>query len=655
MVMKGTNARGSRLLVRSLYGLVVAGLFASGATVAAAAGRDWSVYGGDSGNSRYSSLAQITPGNVSRLTPAWTWDSKEPAVSFETTPLVIGRVMYVSTPRERVVALDKDTGAEIWSFDPKVASPSTHRGVSYWPGDAKNPPRIVFGTSDGKMFALDASTGAPIASFGQGGVIDFKARLGGSPRVLSGFSSPPVIYKDLVIFGPRTAESGPAGPDAAIRAIDVRTGKQVWQFHTLPRPGEPGYDTWGPDFWKTGGGPSAWAPFTLDLERGVVFVPVGNPTGGGDPDGRKGNNLYSDSLVALNAATGKLLWSYQMVHHDIWDYDMPASPTLVTVVRNGRKIPAVAQITKNSLLFILDRATGKPIFGVEERPVPTGAASGEALSPTQPFPLKPEPLARQSITPAEVSRLSPESEAYCRDLLADRDSGGPFVPRGPRGAVFFPSTIGGGNWGGVSYDAAHGLIFVNSSSLGAISSPRAVSSDETIPAAAPGTRPAAARRPTGNRFIDEDRYPCNQPPWGQLFAIDANSGNIVWRTVLGGYKALEAKGVTDAGAVNTGPSLITAGGVLFIGATNDGRFRAFDARSGKLLWTLDMDGDALAGPMTYLDSSGRQMLVVATGGPSYLGGVGPAQPTVTGKLTVLALPAGSPGPDQASGRKAERK
>jgi quinoprotein glucose dehydrogenase len=644
--MLSANAGRSGRLVRSLYGMAVVGLFATAATAALAAGSDWSVYGGDAGNTRYSSLAQITTANVSRLTPAWTWDSKEPAVSFETTPLVIGRTMYVSTPRERVVALDKDNGAELWSFDPKVASASTHRGVSYWPGDAKNPPRIVFGTSDGKLFELDAATGAPISGFGQGGMIDLKAQLAQKyPHVLYGFSSPPVIYKDLAIFGPRTAESGPAGPDAAIRAIDVRTGKQVWEFHTLPRPGEPGYDTWGPDFWKTGGGPSAWAPFTLDLERGMVFVPVGNPTGGGDPAGRKGDNLYSDSLVALNAATGKLIWSYQMVHHDIWDYDMPASPTLVTVDRGGRKIPAVAQITKNSLLFILDRTTGKPIFGVEERPVPTGEASGESLSPTQPFPLKPVPLARQSITPAEVSRLSPESETYCRDLLADRDSGGPFVPRGPRGSVFFPSTIGGGNWGGVSYDAAHGLIFVNSSSLGAISAPRgggrrAASGDETIPAPAPGSRPAAVRRPTGNRFIDQDRYPCNRPPWGQLFAIDANTGNIVWQNVLGSYKALEAKGVTGAGAVNTGPSLVTAGGVLFIGATNDGRFRAFDAHSGKLLWTLDVDGDALAGPMTYLDSSGRQMLVVATGGPSYLGGVGPAQPTVTGKLTVLALPAG---------------
>jgi quinoprotein glucose dehydrogenase len=619
------------IYMRVCRNLLLALLLASALRQAALAQGDWPVYGGDAANTRSSRLAQINVANVSSLKPAWTWDSGETSVSFETTPLVINHVMFVSTPHERVVALDADTGRQIWAYDPKVDDYSTHRGISYWPGDAQNAARVIAGTTDGRIIALDAGTGAPIATFGKNGVVDFRAEFTAKfPTVLYGFSSPPAVYKNLILFGPRTAESGPKGPDASIRALDVRTGKEVWSFHTLPRPGEPGYETWGPDYWKDGAGPSAWAQLTVDQDRGMVFVPVGNPTGGGDPAGRKGNNLYSDSVVALNAETGKLIWFYQMTHHDVWDYDVTASPTLIDVVRSGKRIPALAQITKQGLLFILDRLTGQPIFGVEERAVPAGTTPGDVLSLTEPFPLKPPPLARNSMSAADVSRISPESESYCAGQVASRETGGPFLPRNPaKGAIVFPSSIGGGNWGGVSYDASLGLVFVNTSNLGSRGNP---------PASATPRGPALHGGEGGARFVDQDRYPCNRPPWGQLTAVNVNTGDIAWQVTLGSYKALEAKGIQDAGAPNLGASLTTASGLLFIGATNDQRFRAFNARDGKLLWQVDLDGDALAEPMTYLNREGRQLLTVTTGGAGYLGGVGPVEKEVTGKITAFELP-----------------
>ena len=620
---------------------------------------DWTANGGDAANTRYSKLAQIKTANVATLKPLWTWDSSETAASFETTPLVIGHVMYVSTPQQRVVALDADTGKQIWTFDPKNTDSNTHRGVSYWPGDAQNVARVIAGTTDGRLYALDAKTGTPIPSFGNNGVVDYRAQFAATyPNVLFGFSSPPALYKDLIIFGPRTAESGPKGPDASIRALDVRTGKEVWTFHSLPKPGEPGYETWGPDFWKNGAGPSAWAGLTVDTVRGMVFVPVGNPTGGGDAAGRKGNNLYSDSVVALNAETGKMIWYYQTTHHDEWDYDVPAPPTLVDVVKDGKKTPAVAQITKQGLLFILDRMTGKPIFGVEERPVPAGNTPGDELSPTQPFPIKPPPLARNSMSAADVSRITPEAEAYCTAQVASHSTGGPFLPRNAAtGTIVFPSSIGGGNWGGVSYDPSLALVFVNTSNLGARSNaatPRAAAPaagaapagstpgplTNAPPAQPPaaGAAPPAAREGGGNRFVDQDRYPCNKPPWGVLTAVNVNTGDIAWQSTLGSYKTLEDKGIKDTGTPNLGASLVTAGGVVFIGATNDARFRAFDAHSGKLLWQVDLDGDALAQPITYLRRNGKQVLVISTGGSAYMGGVGPVQQPMAGKIIAYGLP-----------------
>jgi len=628
--------------ILTLRSLLLAGILLP----ALCAQNDWPVFGHDSGATRFSPLAQINTRNVATLRPVWTYEAGEVAGSFEVTPLVIGNVMYISTPRERVLALDADTGREIWAFEgSRVPRPSPHRGVSYWPGDRQTPPRIFAATTDGRLYALDAKSGKPAASFGDNGMLNLRAGVADKfPNAPYGFSSPPAIYKNIIILGPRTQESPAKGPAGDIRAFDAINGKQVWTFHTLPRPGEPGFETWGPEFWKDGSGPSAWAALTVDQERGLVFIPIGNPAGGGDPADRKGNDRYANCVVALDAATGHLRWYFQTVHHDVWDYDAPAPPTLIDVVQNGRKIPALAQITKHGMLFLLDRITGKPIFGAEERPVPQSKIAGEELSPTQPFPLKPPPLARNRMTASEISRITPESERFCADLVANRELGGPFPARGAGPSINFPSSIGGGNWGGVSFDASLGLIFVNTSNLGSVSGGRG--GRGPAGGAPPAGKKAAGDSEAGRyfgetggpRFVDQDRYPCNQPPWGELIAVNANTGDIAWRVTLGSYKELEDKGIKDTGAANLGGSIATAGGLLFIGATNDLRFRAFDSRTGKQLWMVDLDGNALATPVTYQSRNGKQYLAVISGGPAYLNSVGPQRSGVPSKITAFALP-----------------
>ena len=579
---------------------------------------DWPAYGNDPGGMRYSSLSQITPQNVATLRRAWTYDTGETASSFQTTPLVISGVMYFSTPNQRIVALDAVTGKEIWAYDPAIKRPGTHRGVSYWPGDRQTPPRVFFSTGDSRLLALDAKTGKPASSFGDNGEVNIRTGVSDKfPDALYYISSPPAIYKNLVIMGPRTSESAPngKGPAGDIRAFDAITGKFVWGFHSLPRPGEPGYETWGPDFWQDGGGPSAWAALVVDQERGLIFVPTGQPTGGGPLPNRVGINLYANCVLALDAATGKLKWYFQTVHHDQWDYDVSAPPALIDVVRNGQKIPAVAQLSKQGLLFILDRMTGKPIFGVEERPVPLGQP-GDGTWPTQPFPLKPVPLSRNTMTLAEVSKISPEAEKYCTEALAGRE----LVPFA-RTAPSFPSSIGGGNWGGVAFDPKSALIFVNTSEMG-----RAPS----------GNSPD---RPASNRFVDPNYFPCNTPPWGLLTAVNANTGEIAWKVPLGSYAELEAKGIKNTGAPNLGGPIVTASGVIFIGATNDKRFRAFDSRTGKELWMEEMKAHATATPITYEGRDHKQYVVVATGGTGLLSGVGPRDSTkFNGIITAFSLP-----------------
>jgi quinoprotein glucose dehydrogenase len=582
---------------------------------------DWSMFGHDPGAIRYSRLAQITASNVHRLKRVWTYHTGEPGRIFQMTPLVVNGIMYITAPSQKVVALEPETGRTLWTYDPHVKHGSGGRGVSYWPGDGTFSPRILLPTLDGRLIALDAKTGKPAAGFGDNGELNLRTGFADDyPDAEYSVTSPPAIYKNLAIFGPALQEGPSHGPSGDPRAIDIRTGKLVWRFHVLPRPGEPANDTWGPDGWKNRSGPSTWGFITVDAARGLVFIPVGNPADSFYGADRKGTNLYANSVIALDANTGKLRWHYQMIHHDTFDDDIAAPPALIDVVQNGKKIPAVAEVTKTGLLFILDRMTGKPIFGVEERPVPQSDVPGEESWPTQPFPLKPPPLARNSITEKELSKLSPESEQFCKELLAKYPNHGPYTPYNLRGSSVFPSAIGGPNWGGVSFDPHLGYIFVNVSDIGSIGQ---MAKTPASAKAIHGEPPMPYRNVNGYaRFVDQNHYPCNEPPWGELIAVNASSGDIAWRSTLGSYEELDAKGIPQTGTPSLGGSIVTAGGLVFIGATNDSRFRAFDSRTGKQLWVTKIDASANTTPVTYLGRDGNQYVVIATGGSGHIRSVG---------------------------------
>lgn len=378
---------------------------------------DWPAYGRDPGGSRYSPLDQINTRNVGLLERAWVYHTGERGRAFEVTPIVVDGVLYFATQNQKIVALDPETGKEIWKFDPK-SNAREIRGVTYWPGEGQTPPRILFGTSDGRLMALDAKTGVAATGFGDNGVVNLKAGVTEKfPAAAYGITSPPAIYRNALIVGPSTQEGPSLGPSGDPRAYDVRTGKLLWRFHTVPQPGEPGNDTWGAEGWKDRAGPSQWGPATIDTERGMVFLPVGNPADSFYGADRKGTNLYANCVVALDALTGKLLWYYQVVHHDIWDYDLAAPPALVEVKRGGKIVPAVAETTKMGLLFILDRLTGQPVFGAVERPVPPSDVPGEEPWPTQPFPLKPPPLARMSMTKDDITTRTPEAQRFLQRVV----------------------------------------------------------------------------------------------------------------------------------------------------------------------------------------------------------------------------------------------
>jgi quinoprotein glucose dehydrogenase len=430
-------------------------------------------------------------------------------------------------------------------------------------------------------------------------------------------TSPPAVYQDLVITGALVPESPGRGPSGDVRAFDVRTGKLIWRFHTVPRPGEMGHETWAGDSWRDRTGANVWSVMSVDGERGLVFLPIGSPAYdfyGGD---RKGQNLFGNSLVALKAETGQLVWHYQMVHHDIWDYDLPAQPNLITVRHQGREVAAVAQVTKMGFVFLLDRLTGKPLFPVEERPVPASKVPGEATWVTQPFPLKPPPLARQkAVTRSELSQVTPESGKYCAELFDQVISGGIFTPPGTELTLWFPGTLGGATWSGASFDPRTGYLYVNVNELGAIGAMRPQPEGSAVP--------FRRSSPQGEyaRFWDRNQWPCQPPPWGTLNAVDVNKGEIVWRVPLGVVDELEARGITGTGAPNMGGSIVTAGGLVFIAGTGDSRFRAFDAQTGKELWSAKLEASGHATPATYQGKSGQQFIVIAAGGGGYFSKTG---------------------------------
>ncbi len=584
--------------------------------------QEWRYYGGDAGGMKYSPLKQITPANVATLKPAWTFHTGELSdgkmlltrTTFEATPLVVDGVMYLTTPFNRLIALDPETGQQRWAFDPKLDKSRPNnlfisRGSAWWTDGKKK--RIFYGTLDARLFSIDAATGEPDPAFGNQGVVNLREGVADQfPNRGYGMTSPPAIYKNLVICGALASDGEPKGPSGDVRAFDARTGKLVWRFHVVPREGEFGNDTWEADSWKDRGGTNAWSILSVDHQRGIVYLPLTSPSTdlyGGD---RKGANLFGNSLVALDAATGQRRWHFQTIHHDIWDYDLPAQPSLITVTRDGKRVPAVAQITKTGFVFLFDRVTGKPLFEIAERPVAASEVPGEQAWPTQPFPVKPPPFTRQGMSREELNDLTPESKEFCSKLVEGAVFGSLFTPIGLKPTVLFPSTNGGANWGGASFDPETQTLFVNSMEIGFIQQMmKRREGQDMVPYRARG------KATPNSRFWDSNLVPCQKPPWGFLTAIDMNTGEFKWRSVLGVIDALTARGIAPTGTANIGGSMVTAGGLIFIGATNDSRFRAFDKETGKELWTTRLAASAHATPASYLGKkTKKQFVVIAAGG-----------------------------------------
>ncbi|HZR59313.1 MAG TPA: pyrroloquinoline quinone-dependent dehydrogenase [Terriglobales bacterium] len=592
---------------------------------------DWPMYGHDPESTRYSPLKQINTQNVQNLTPAWTYhltkDGPRPKKSgpvgrgggrrsSQATPIMVNGVLYMPTPYGTVIALDPETGKEIWVHKLEHGRPAG-RGVAYWPGDKKTPASILFGTSEGKLGSLNAETGKPTAGFGIDGIVDIKPGVqNGIPDAQFDITSPVTIYKNLIITGGQIQEAPGVGSSGDTRAWDAHTGELIWRFHSVPHPGEVGNDTWPGTSWKNRSGTNVWGFMSLDLKRGLIFLPHGSPSSDFYGADRKGKNLFGNSLVALHADTGKLAWYFQTVHHDTWDYDLESSPVLMDVKKDGKKIPAVAVIGKAGFMFILDRRNGKPIFGVEERPTPPSEVPGEESYPTQPFPIKPLPLGRHSFSADEIADVTPEQKKFCTDLMATEGGmafGGPYTHYGPKLTIIFPGTLGTTNWPGMSYNPELGYLFVNTVNIADVGK---ISKNEDAP------DPAYERNsPWGMyaRFWNNDKFwPCQQPPWGELWAINVNTGDVAWKQPFGVIEELDAKGVHGTGTLNFGGSITTAGGLLFIAATNDQRFRAFDAATGKILWEIKLETGAYVTPMTYEGKNGKQYVVlVDTGGSFY--------------------------------------
>lgn len=577
---------------------------------------DWLATNGDRGGTRYSRLDQVNRRNVSRLQVAWTYHTgdadAEKVSNIECTPVVVDGVMYVTTcsPRIKVAALDAATGRELWKFDPfasaannvMLSSGGVNRGAAYWSNGRER--RVLVGTADARLISLDARTGRPDPAFGTSGEVDLRAGIERDIRKLPyGVTSAPSIYKDLVILGFSTTEGTGPGAPGDVRAFNVRTGKEAWRFHTVPRPGEFGHDTWSAEDWKERGGCNSWSGATVDVENGIVFVGTGAPAFdfyGGD---RKGNNLFANCTLALDANTGKRLWHFQVVKHDLWDYDNPCPPVVCTVRHEGKSRDAVAQVTKTGYCYLFDRKTGKPLFPVEERPVPKSDIPGEASSPTQVFPLKPPPFSKQSFGPEDVTDLSPDARQQVLNRLKSMRYGPIFTPTGTQDTVRMPGFFGGATWAGAAFDPTTGFLYVNSNNI-----PREHRLERL-----PATSPYPCRNTGYGRFQDPNGYPAVRPPWGNLTAIDLNRGEFAWQSILGEYPELTAQGIKPTGTENLGGCIVTAGGLVFIGATKDEMFRAFDKSTGQVLWQTKLPAAGYATPCTY-SVDGRQYVAIAAAG-----------------------------------------
>lgn len=620
---------------RSLIGLAVLALAAAACSrrpgpVAPAADRDWPFYGGDAGGQRYSGAAQITPGNVAGLRMAWTFSTGDLATkgaamahaAFENTPIVVGGRLYACSPFNEVFALDPGTGKRLWSFDPKIDPhvfyPNEYncRGVAYWRDAAAAPgascaERIFMNTNDRRLIALDAASGKLCTGFGKGGTVDVGA---GVKLVRQGemqITSAPVVVRGRVIVGSSLDDNQRVREvSGAVRAYDARTGQPRWSWDPLADANPP----------ITAGAANVWAPMSADEARGLVFLPTTSPS----PDFwgglRKGEDGDSDSVVALNADTGQRVWAFKTVRHDLWDYDNPAQPTLAAIGWGGRTTPAVLQPTKQGLIFTLDQATGRPVVPVEERPVPQGGAPGEALSPTQPFPTAPKPLSPSRIGPDDAFGLTPFDRGQCRKRIAAARREGLYTPPSLQGTILYPFTGGGANWGGLAFDPVRQLAYLNTSSalhlvtlIPSAQVAAAKAREPNVEISSQEGAPFGMRREILRSFVG---LPCNPPPWGQLHAIDMRTGRVVWEVPLGTTEALAPGSqfiLRHVGTPSFGGPMATASGLVFIGATLDNRIRAFDARSGRELWSARLPAGGQATPMTYV-WKGRQYVVIAAGG-----------------------------------------
>jgi quinoprotein glucose dehydrogenase len=576
----------------------------------------WPTVGGDKGGSRYSTLSQINRTNVSLLEVAWTYHAHDSrtGTTIECTPVVVGDKVFVTTASCRVVALDADTGCERWRFDPyqdfkttqPKASGGVNRGVAFWT-DGKQQ-RIFLGAPDGRLISLDGKTGRPDPAFGRGGTVDLregvKVDLDG---VNYGPTSAPGIYKDIVILGFSCPEGGRPAPGDP-RAFDVRTGKELWRFHTIPVRHEYGHDSWQENPGSHVGAANNWSGSTVDEERGLLFIATGSAAPDFYGGGRKGNNLFANCVICLNARTGKRRWHFQTLRHDLWDHDLPTVPNLVTVLHGGRQLDAVAQVTKTGYVYLFDRRNGRPLFPIEEKPVLASDVPGEQASPTQPFPAKPPPFSRQFVGEQDVTDISPEAHEEALRRFRNYRSGAAFTPPSTQGTIIVPGFHGGATWSGASFDPTTGLLYVNSNEQPNVLT--LTRQKETNP---------EAYKPTGYvRFLDQTGYPAIKPPWGLLNAIDLNRGEIVWQVPLGEYPELTARGIPQTGTENFGGTIVTAGGLVFIGGTKDEMFHAFDKTTGKLLWQHKLEAGGYATPCTYR-SKNRQFVVIAAGGGGKLG------------------------------------
>jgi glucose dehydrogenase len=622
-------------------------------------------------NSNFSPLTAITPANVKNLAPAWTFNygaGSSPAGAlgldyrFEVQPLLIGGVMYISTPaspsdanfKSTITALEPETGKVVWQY---TTPRRVHgRGLAYWPGNGTVGPRLYFGTDLGYLMAVDMKTGQPAIGFGNNGEIDVYVGVS-SPDVPENrrntftVPNPVSVYKNLIIAGARPGELGPPQPRGDIRAWDAVTGKQVWEFHVIPQSGEANYGTWPSTDLKDRSGANMWSTMTVDEPRGLIYAGLGDA----NRPGPEGKNLYTGSLVAIDAKTGKMKWFHQLIHHDIWDFDMPTPPLLVDVRRNGKVIPAVFLTGKFNLVFMFNRDTGAPLYGLTERPVPRSDNPAGYSWPTQPFPDTPEPIGRVGMSRSDINKFTPEIEKYCTefwDTNKIQASQLYSVPLKSAGLVTFPSSVGGPNWGPLSYNPQLGYVFINLHNTGSFraagSGGRGFGDPEGGPGGGRGGGPgggagagAGAGQPAGappqqqgggrgQRIGGQFSYllpsgasmPCWAPPYGELVAVDVNTGKIAWKSTLGIQESLAELGdaAVKSGTRNLGGSIATASGLVFIGATNDRRFRAFDAKTGAELWSATLPASAHSTPMTYMGKDGEQYVVVAASGGTSIGG-----------------------------------